>query len=517
MHYVYESGYLLANYEQLESDSSFISVRLELGPKFRWTSLDQGNLPDELLFKNGYRKSFFDQEIVNFKKISKLFTSIIKHSENNGYPFANIRLKKLAAKENRLSAQLYFDPGPYITFDSLVFINRNRIKSSFLGAYLKIKPGAAYDQRKVDNLPNLINVLPYISIQDDPILYFANQQCQVHLDLIDEKASAFDGLIGFLPNENEEGKILITGQLYLKLENLFKSGKKLELNWQKVNTLSQELFLSYDHPALLRTPLDVALAFELYKQDTTFLNRDLGVNLFYNNYNQGRIGMHYERKVSRLLQTSNNDLDELIYADYNVNYYGLAYIYNSLDHQIFPSRGWQVFLNLNAGNKSILQNANIDEGFYDDIPENGFQWQSKFWISKFFSLRPKNVLLSKISLGYMDGDQLFFNDFFRLGGLNSIRGFNEMFFYASKYVIGTLEYRYLFENESQILVFIDGSILGYEFNGTSYSDYPVGMGTGISLSTKAGLLNVIYALGHSNGQSFNLKYSKIHIGYTGRF
>ena len=117
----------------------------------------------------------------------------------------------------------------------------------------------------------------------------------------------------------------------------------------------------------------------------------------------------------------------------------------------------------------------------------------------------------------MGGDQLFFNDLFRLGGLNSIRGFNEMFFYASHYIIGTLEYRYLFENESQLLVFVDGSIIGHDLNVDSYLDNPVGTGAGISISTKAGLLNLIYAVGYSKEQPFNIRYSKIHIGYTGRF
>jgi len=518
MNYIYESGYLLANYELLDSDSSFTYIRLELGPKFLWTELSQGNLPDELLFKNGYKTNFFNDEIVNFKKISKLFSSIIKYSENNGYPFANIRLKELKVEKNRLSAELNFDAGPYITFDSLVLINKNKIKPHFLGAYLKIKPGAPYDQRKVDNVPNLCNTLPYVSIKSDPVLYFANEQCQVQLDLVDERSSAFDGIIGFLPNENEEGKLLVTGQIYLKLENLFKSGKSLELNWQKVNTQSQELHLSYVHPALFRMPLDIAIAFDLYKQDTTFLTRDLALNIFYNNYNKGRVGMQYQRQVSRLLQTDISDNSgELAYADYNLNYYGLAYRYNSLDHQFFPSKGWKILLNLDAGNKSVIKNTNLDEEFYTDIPENGFQWQSKLWINKYFTLRSRSVLLSKISAGYMNGDRLFFNDLFRLGGLNSIRGFNEMFFYASKYIIGTIEYRYLFENESQLFVFFDGAILGHELNESSYKENPIGVGTGISLSTKAGLLNVIYAIGHSKDQPFNLRYSKIHIGYTGRF
>jgi hypothetical protein len=67
------------------------------------------------------------------------------------------------------------------------------------------------------------------------------------------------------------------------------------------------------------------------------------------------------------------------------------------------------------------------------------------------------------------------------------------------------------------LVFFDGSYLGYNINNESYTDYPMGIGAGISISTGAGLLNIIYAVGKSSDQPFNVRYSKIHIGYTGRF
>jgi len=518
MNHIYEYGYLLASYELSKNDSAVTFINLDLGARFTWAELIQGNLPDELLFKTGYKYSFFDQQIVNFKKISKLFDSIIKYAENNGYPFASIQLKKLDISEDRLSAEIDFDSGPFITFDSLKLTNNNKIKPGFLGAYLKIKPGTPYDQRKVDNIYNLISPLPYLSILEEPALYFANEQCQVSLDLKDDKASAFDGIIGFLPNENEEGKLLVTGQVYLKLENLFKSGKRLELNWQKVNTQSQELYLAYDHPAMFRMPLDFGFAFELYKQDTTFLTRKLDLNIFYNNYKKGRIGINYKREVSRLLQTENIvNIDKLLYADYNLNYYGLVYGYNSLDHQLFPSKGWRILINMDVGNKKIIKNANLGDDFYVDIPDKGMQWQGTFWVSKYFALRPKNILLTRLSGGYMDGDQLFLNDLFRLGGIHSIRGFNEMFFYASQYVIGTVEYRYLFENESQLLVFFDGSYLSHDLNNESYRDHPMGIGAGISISTKAGLLNVIYAIGQSKDQPFSIRYSKIHIGYTGRF
>ena len=518
MSLVYENGYLLANYRLIEEDSLHYTVFLEVGDAFVWASLEQGNLPDQVLYKTGYKNSFFNQGIVNFRRVSRLFRKVIGYSENNGYPFASIQLEALEIEGGRVSARIDYNPGPFITFDSITLINKNKIKPGYLGALLNMKPGSTYDQRKVDAIPGLIGQIPYITLQEDPVLYFANEQCRISLALSDQKASAFDGIVGFLPNENEEGKLLITGQLYLHLQNLFRSGKNLELNWQKVNVQSQDLHVQYGHPRLFRSPIDLEFSFNLYKQDTTFLTRDLGINLFYSNHKKGKIGINYLREASRLLATEPmNTAGDPFYADYNLNYYGLAYRLNTLDHPFFPTTGWQLNIGVDAGNKHIIKNASIDEDFYEGLPEQGIQWKLLVRASKYFSLRPRNILHVKVSAGYMDGDQLFLNDLFRLGGLNTIRGFNEMFFYASRYAVGTLEYRYLFENESQLLVFLDGSLLGHNLEGASYSDNPIGTGAGISISTKAGLLNVIYGIGMSNDQSFNFKYSKIHIGYTGRF
>ena len=517
MYRVFEEGYLMANYELYPGDSIHTIVNFKLGDRFTWAHLDRGNLPDELLSKTGYKSGFFDQQIVNFKKISRLFEAVIRHSENTGYPFANISLIALNIVDTKISAEIDFDPGPYITFDSLELLNQNRIKPAFLAAFLKMRPGTPYDQRRIDKLSNLIGLLPYLSVRNTPVTYFANEQCSVFLDLKDEKASAFDGIIGFLPNENEKGRLLITGQVYLRLENLLRSGKRLELDWQKMNVESQQLDLAYDHPALFRMPIDLSFSFGLYKQDTTFLSRETGFTLLYNN-NRGKIGINIKRDISRLLQKEPLiESGRPVFVDYNLNYYGLVYQYNSLDHQVFPTMGWRIMSNLSFGDKNILRNSNLDESVYDGLQQNGMQWQYTAWFEKYFRLKTRNVLLAKMSGGYMYGKQLFLNDLFRLGGLNSLRGFNERFFYASRYITGTLEYRYLFENESALLVFCDGAFLGYDLNNETYKDYPMGIGAGINISTKAGLLNVVYAVGRSNDQAFNIRYSKIHIGYTGRF
>ena len=50
MNHIYEYGYLLASYELSKNDSAVTFINLDLGGRFTWAELIQGNLHDELLF-----------------------------------------------------------------------------------------------------------------------------------------------------------------------------------------------------------------------------------------------------------------------------------------------------------------------------------------------------------------------------------------------------------------------------------------------------------------------------------
>jgi outer membrane protein assembly factor BamA len=84
------------------------------------------------------------------------------------------------------------------------------------------------------------------------------------------RANAIDGLVGLQPNEQENNRLLVTGQLNLQLRNLLGSGKSFLLQWQQIRRASPRLDITYEHPAFLRTPLTVRANFQLLKEDTTF-------------------------------------------------------------------------------------------------------------------------------------------------------------------------------------------------------------------------------------------------------
>lgn len=518
MYLIYDQGFLEAGYTTIEPDSNATVVRIYPGEKYEWASIHQGNLPDEILYRTGIRKSLFKEKIVNFTRLTRLFHDIVQYAGNHGYPFAAVSLKKISVNGNSISAEINYQPGPFITFGRIELINHNSVDPDFLSVYLNIPASSVYAQRKIDKLSYLINQLPYLTLNKDPELHFANQQCEVLLDADEAKASSFDGFIGLLPNEGAGNKFLITGQINLKLENLFKSGKALEFDWQKPNTLMQELSTGYTHPALLKLPLDADFKFSLLKQDTTYLTRNVAVELRYNKSGFGGIGFNFNLTSSRLLNTgyiqSADDLDAI---DYNLYNYGFSYIFNTISNTYFPERGLKIQAEIKAGNKRILRNSGIDEKYYQDIKTQSTQAQIKLSIEKYFPIKSFQVLYTGLFSGYLHNDQLFLNDLFRLGGLKTIRGFNEKAFYASEYFIGRIEYRYSFETRSQLFVFVDGAGLSYRLPESEYTDFPIATGFGFDISTRAGVLTLVYALGKSREQSFGLEYSRIHIGYSNRF
>lgn len=116
----------------------------------------------------------------------------------------------------------------------------------------------------------------------------------------------------------------------------------------------------------------------------------------------------------------------------------------------------------------------------------------------------------------MRNENLFLNDFFRIGGLKSIRGFNENFFYARSFGYFNLEQRLFFERSSYLMVFVDGGILENPYFANPM-DYPVSFGAGLNLETGSGIFRFIYGVGKSDLQPLEFSYSRIHFGYLARF
>jgi outer membrane protein assembly factor BamA len=422
-------------------------------------------------------------------------------------------------REDGITAQVQLISGSRVCFDSLQIIPSDLVKSTFLSSFLGIKEGEPFNELFFKRINNRIKRLPYLQLQRAPSVVFFDNKAYPLLSLETQKVNQVDGVLGLLPNELDPGKVLVTGQLNLDLHNLFQSGKRLGIEWQKMRPESQLLRMEYGHPNLLNSPINLDLGFYLLKEDSSFLNTDLHISLGYLAGNASQLKFMAGNQRGSLLSVGQGSEQSQFsnLADTQYSYYGVSWNMITTDDPFHPFRGWNVNVSANIGNRRILENASLPPAFYEGLDLRSVKFTIQGSAEYFNPLSSRIILRSKIEGGLIENQRLFLNELYRLGGLNSLRGFNENFFFASHYAMINLEPRFYLDPNSYFFLFYDQAYLNYELETTKFEDSPFGIGAGLSFTTNAGIFNLAYGLGNSKLQKFEFSNSKIHIGYISRF
>jgi outer membrane protein assembly factor BamA len=513
-------GYLLSYLESLSIDQEQAIALIYVGSRFEWLALSGGNISPTLFRRIGFRDRLYQEKPFRYSEVANVQKEILDYAEQNGFPFAKLRLDSLKIEDNKFSAAFNFEEGPLIKFDSIKVEGSAHINSKFLGKYLGIEMGEPYNQKSIDEISRNINNLPYVRLVSNPKLTFQNSEATLIINLEQRRINQIDGIIGFLPNASNDNNLMITGQLDMELYNPFGRGRNIGVHWQKLRENSQNLALKYAQPNIFNTPIDFDFDFSFLKEDTLFTDRNLRLKLDYRLSAESAFSSISDFKTTNLLETSiykdNTSLPELI--DFTFNSYGLRFEWHNLDDVFVPKKGAKFWFEGAAGNKKIIQNNGIPDHLYKDVELKSFQYTFNLLAEKYWSLGKQLVLLNRFQGGQIVNDQLFKNDAYRLGGFNSIRGFNENEFYATTYSFLTTEARLFLDEFSYLSLFGDVAWLKSNYQGVDDSQIPFGIGAGISFSTNAGIFNFVYALGSAQNQKgLNLGQSKIHFGYISRF
>ncbi|MEN2283948.1 POTRA domain-containing protein [Algoriphagus sp. SE2] len=504
-------GYLSAFWEKESERNDSLVYELHLGQKFSLSKIKTGNVPEELIQKKPIPDS-------GFMEWNQWTLDVLEDLENRGYPFATIKLDSLERKGDQIFASIDLVEGPLITWDSVQILGNTKTSPRYVQNLVRIQPGEPFSQNDFESAGQVLNRSPYFGLSQSPELSFQTKNARPIFYLSDRNVNVIDGVIGLLPNENEPGKVLITGQLDLELYHLGGKGRDVAVHWQRMNKESQTLDISAKESFIFRSPLSISIGFNLLKQDTTFLNRFFSLDFGYQLSNYSSIRFFTNRKASDLISTfAYREIEELPdVADSRWNVYGIGIDINYLDYPIFPRKGMRLKSEFAAGNKKIIQNTGIPESVYQNLDLNTPQFTAEIEVEKHIFLKKSWGMWLRGNAGFMQNENLLLNDLFRAGGLKTFRGFNENFFFAKTYAYLNMEQRLFFGGNSYLMVFSD---LGF-FENPYYEikeDYPVSFGAGINLDTGNGVFRFIYGLGKSNLQPLSFSYSRIHFGYLARF
>ena len=129
--------------------------------------------------------------------------------------------------------------------------------------------------------------------------------------------------------------------------------------------------------------------------------------------------------------------------------------------------------------------------------------------------KPRPVLAAKATYGHIVGDVPFFEQMF-VGGLGSLRGYQNQRFWGKQSLVGTLEYRHPIQDNFSVIAFADygGAWGGYpgisSFDQSSSPSFHLGYGLGISFRTPVGPIRIDFAFNDRGG-------SRTHFAFGSNF
>lgn len=443
---------------------------------------------------------------------------IVRYYENNGYPFASTQVISLTKKEDKYAATIEVDKGELIILDSIITNGTMRLRQSFLYGYLGLKRKCAYNESILQNVNQRLSELGYIKQTQEAALMFAPKKAALYIFADKVKVNQFDGFLGIVPNNETTGKLLLTGQLNLNLTNIFAVGENIKLSWNRPQTQSQTLDIAIDFPFLFFSPFGIDANFGLEKKDTSYLNLSITAGVHYYIQQSNYLRLYYTYKNSRLV--ANESLTYLTQlpenVDYNMNLYGFSFVWQKLDYIFNPHKGFYLMADVSVGKKKIVKNIKIKSELYDAISKNSNSLHIQMTADFYFPLHKRFTWVLSVQGGHMQANNLYKNELYRIGGLKTLRGFDQLSIYASTYIIVRDELRFSFAQKSYLQLFFD--IAGYQQQLEKYvSDFPFGFGAGLSFDTKAGIFAFNYALGRQHGNPIKFSTGKITFGYTALF
>ena len=528
-------GYVTASIDSLVYDSTFANIVLFVGEKYLWADLDARHIDAVVLNAIGWRENLFKDKPMSFGQVQLWEERILNYFENNGYPFAKVYMDSLQLDNEKVTAIIKADSGPLYKIDSIRVFGEVKISNQFLQRYLDIANGSNYSKQKLQRVSKKILELPYVEEEKSSDISRLVTGAVLNLYLKQKKSSQINVLLGFLPNNDQlsSKKLLVTGEANINLRNALGAGETIGLNWQQIQVQSPRLNIIYRQPFVFKSPVGIDFAFDFFRKDTTFLNVKLQLGAQYMlNVNQS--GKLFFQKFQTIINGVNKNFvlqnrklpDE---GDVSSSNLGVDYEFNNTDYRFNPRRGYDVRVTTSIGSRKIKKNNEIlalkdpanpsfDFGkLYDTIKLNTHLLRVTTTAARYIPLGRQSTIKTALNGGFLQSGNIFKNELFQVGGYKLLRGFDEESQYLSQYFIGTVEYRYLVDQNSFFYALMDGGWGRNNSQNNKINYGYFGTGLGIAFETRAGVFNLAWAIGKRSDTQFNLRQSKIHFGFVSYF
>ena len=452
----------------------------------------------EVYFNEGIVKDLSFPQKLFTKNLDSLRYSINQYYSNQGFTFSRVKTKYLGLVNSLPKVEISVETNERRNVDAILVKGYEKVPRQFIKNLEKEYLGKAYDSEKLIRLNQRLQNHQFVRLEKPPQTLFTKDSTQVYLFLQKKKSNTFDGIIGFGNNESE--KFSFNGTLNLGFKNMFNGFEDVSLFWQRNPDRGQTFDLKASIPYLFQSNIGMEMQLNVFRQDSTFANVKIHPGIFYHMSSKQRIGLRGNFEISSVL-------DEMYTSarDFSRSGIGLWYEFQQpTDIELF------------LYDTKIRVEGDFLKTTYDDDLSSVSMFQYFASAEKNFRLRGNHFLNIKAESAMLNSPaDLSVNELYRIGGWNSLRGFNEKSLLANFYAYAGAEYRYLVNQQAFFDVFAQYGTLQNASITIDPKFYSLGFGFNFFLPI--GLMSFQISNGTQVGEQFRFKDTKIHWGIVSRF
>ena len=427
-----------------------------------------------------------------------------------GYPKAEIEPTDfhLSEEQGKVDLRLQIREGNQVRIGAVKLTGLQKTKPEVVLRELPVQVGDVFDQRKIDqsfhrlvNLGYFYEVSPFLleeGTTPEEIIFNAK--------VTETRTGRFSGVIGYAPPTTEfEGAPQLTGVIEATEANLLGTGRGANFLWK--SGLLRTLRIGYTEPWAFEKPIKIGVEYSQVKQRNQFTDAEsdenaasVTVGARFRRLFEGSLEFSYKRigfpTGDTLLPATSPSMPSPIIdvtdpsAQSGVKYgVTLGLTRDSRDYFLNPTRG------------------RLD-GVAFEFSRGDFKLR-KLWVDLrgYFPTWRRQVIAIGLHGAAAWGDNIPPTELFYLGGANTLRGYDEDWFFGPRRVYANIEYRLLVGRTSQFFVFTDLGTVAQVDQPTIFDPIRVGYGFGMRLESKGGLLRMDYGL--AEGRS--ALEGKIHV------
>ncbi len=438
--------------------------------------------------------------------IEEDISSILAAYDGAGYPYSKVTVADVTPADTGRVAVIPFidividiDEGPPVTISEFRLRGNTETDDNVILRESRMELPVRYEPGRIRRFAERLRRLGLFTSVQDPELFRTGEGDGLLVTVTEGGHNSFDGILGYVPPAGGDGEGRVTGLVSVAMRNLFGTGRKLDAEWSRDGSSSQQIRLGYSEPWVLGAPVNLSGRFFQRQQDSTYVERSLDAEAEF--LLSGSFSISGIAGQKRVIPSDRPGLTGIRNATTTTA--GIAVKYDTRDDRSLPRNGIDYRTEYRAGSKN---SSGTLPGASGSVSTLGLD------LDVYLQVRRGQVLDLGLHARRISTDGADPGDVFYLGGVKTLRGFRENRYSGTRVAWGTVEYRLLTGGKTFFFGFLDP---GYVYSPLTepLELITFGYGIGVRLETGLGLVGVSFALGKGDPVS----ETKIHFGLINDF